>query len=129
MQADAITQRFMQPRFAGVLALGAGQQTYQAIVGTQQQGSVLHLSIAVDAVTQTVADARFKMYGCGSCIAVADLLCEQLIGLGLKQVQSFNTQDLATTLALPMVKMHCTWLAAEALEKMTTDWQTASSID
>lgn len=127
--STAINQRFMQPHFAGDISVDADHIGYMATVGAQQQGVVLSVLVAVNLATQQIDAAQFKVYGCGACIAVADLLCERLIGLSLKQVQSFNTQDLGAELDLPMAKMHCTWLAAEALEKMTTDWQLANPID
>lgn len=128
--SEVIMARFMQPQYAyKERELDDSNQPfyYKVTVGAQEQGAVLTLFVCVDAQTEKVTSAEFQMYGCGACIASADILCERLIGLNLKQLQSFNTQELAAELELPMVKMHCTWLANEALEKITVAWQSASA--
>ena len=128
MYSEAVTARFMHPQFAAVQDMAADLPTYQAKIGSQAQGAVLQLYVQVDTETQTVQAAYFKVYGCGACIATADILCERLLGLNIEAVSTFNTQDLATALTLPSVKMYCTWMAAEALEKITQAWQAANSI-
>lgn len=128
--SDAIMSRFMHTQYAyKEMELDDSAQPfyYKVSVGAQEQGAMLSLFVRVDAQTEKIISAEFQMYGCGACIAVADVLCERLIGLNLGQLQSFNTQELAIELELPMVKMHCTWLASEALEKITIAWQSASA--
>lgn len=121
--SDTLMTRFMRPQFAGALTSTTQLPVYQATVGGKDQGVLLQLFIQINNQTQCVSAASFKMYGCGACIATADILCERLIGLNLNEIQSFNTQEIATTLALPAVKMHCTWLATEALNEITMAWQ------
>lgn len=121
--SNTLMTRFMRPQFAGALSSNAHTTVYQAAVGGKDQGALLQLFIQIDSQTQCISAASFKMYGCGACIATADILCEALIGLNLKQAQSFNTQHIATTLELPTVKMHCTWLATEVLNEITMAWQ------
>lgn len=123
----AVMQRFMQPAFAGVLTTEQGCSVYTAKVGSVEQGALLELMLQVNNATQQVSNAHFKMYGCAACIATADLLCEQLISLNLTQLQSFNAQKLAQTLLLPAVKMHCVWLAAEAIDQVVQAWQSNNS--
>lgn len=128
--SEAIMSRFMQPQYAyKELEPDDSKQPfyYKVSVGAKEQGVVLILFVRVDAQTEQITSAEFQMYGCGACIATADILCERLIGLNLEQLQSFNTQELAVELELPMVKMHCTWLANEALEKITVAWQSANA--
>lgn len=120
--SNALMTRFMRPQFAGEL-IPNQSSVYQAKVGAKDQGALLQLFVQIDSQTQCISAASFKMYGCVACIATADVLCERLIGLDLRQAQSFNTQEIASALALPAVKMHCTWLAAEALNEITMAWQ------
>lgn len=121
--SNALMTRFMRPQFAGDLSSTAQSPVYKATAGGKDQGALLQLFIQIDSQTQCISAASFKMYGCGACIATADILCERLIGLNLQQAQSFNTQEIAATLVLPAVKMHCIWLAAEALNEITMVWQ------
>ena len=128
--SEAIMSRFMHPHYAyKEVELDDSAQPfyYKVSAGAQEQGAVLSLFVRVDAHTEQIISAEFQMYGCGACIALADILCERLIGLHLEQLPFFNTQELAVELELPTVKMHCTWLATEALEKITIAWQSASA--
>lgn len=118
--------RFMQPTYAEPLLASALTTIHQAVAGKQEQGAVLTLFVQINQQTQQISGASFQMYGCGACIATADMLCEALIGLNLKELSSFNVQSLALALDLPAVKMHCTWLATEALEKIISAWQQAT---
>lgn len=123
----AIMARFMQPTYAKPLVPSALARMYQATAGAQDQGVVLTLCVQIDQQSQQISAASFQVYGCGACIATADLLCEMLIGLNLKELLSFNVPSLALALDLPAVKMHCTWLATEVLEKIISAWQLATA--
>lgn len=126
MYSDAIRMRFMRPQFAGVLA---AESILHVMVGAQEQGAVIALWARVDPQTQRIIEARFKAYGCGACIATADYLCELLIGLSPEQLEQFDTQYIANALELPSVKLHCIWLASEAVEQLLFAWrQTQASL-
>lgn len=112
----AVKERFMHARFGGELHALAHQQVVKTQVGDYKQGSVLELSLAIE--QGQVHAARFKCYGCGACIALADLVCEKLEGLALTEVKKVMVQPLATELHLPIVKMHCVWLVTEALNQL-----------
>lgn len=127
--SDAILSRFMQPLFAGQVLALAEHEIYQADAGTKEQGSLVELQVQINTLTQRVTDARFKIYGCGACVATADILCEQLIGLNLEQTKALDFQQLGFKLSLPPVKMHCIWLMAEVVEKITETWLRANSMD
>ena len=122
--SEVIMARFMRPQYAYA---GVPFFDYQVSAGAQEQGAMLRLFISVDAHSHKITRAAFQMYGCGACIAFADLLCERLLDYHMAQLTSFNTQELAVALELPRVKMHCTWLANEALEQVTLEWQSTSA--
>lgn len=124
--SNRVMARFMQPTFQGELAPQAQHRYLQAQVGSLDQGAVLQLSVLVDEQTHCIDAARFKMYGCGACIATADVLCEQLIGLTQQALGDYSAQGIAEYLALPPVKLHCTWLAEEAIQQILMAWQSAS---
>lgn len=124
MYSSAIRERFMNPLFAGVLL---GDSVLYAKVGAPEQGAVLELYLALDSTAQRIAEARFKVYGCGACIAVADYTCEHLVGLNIEQIHQFDTQQIAQALALSSVKLHCVWLVSEALEQLLLAWHQAEA--
>lgn len=124
MYSEAIRMRFMQPQFAGALT---AESALHITVGAQEQGALLALSIDIDPTRKTIAQARFKAYGCGACIATADYLCEQLLGQTPEQLEQFETQHIATALELPSIKLHCIWLAAEAVEQLLLAWRQAET--
>lgn len=127
--SEAILRRFMQPQFAGQVVNTNAHTVFKAQVGAKEQGAVVHLEVQISTSTQLITDARFKVYGCGACIATADILCEQLIALSLEQVKALDLQQLGLMLTLPPVKMHCIWLMAEVVGKITESWQHANSMD
>lgn len=124
MYSSAVHERFMSPQFAGALR---GESVLCAKVGAPEQGAVLELYLALDPAAQHIVKARFKAYGCGACIAVADYACEHLIGLTIDQVSEFDTQHIAQALALPSVKLHCIWLVSEVLEQLLLAWHQAEA--
>lgn len=124
MYSDAVRARFMQPHYAGSLN---GNATLHVTVGAQEQGALIELYVAVDATEHRITEARFKAYGCGACIATADYLCESLTGLALSQLEHFDTQHIANALELPSVKLHCIWLASEAVEQLSLVWRQAET--
>ena len=124
MYSDAVRVRFMQPQYAGSLT---EDTTFQVTVGAQDQGALIKLYVAVDAAEHRITHARFKAYGCGACIATADYLCESLTGLTLSQLEHFDTQNIANALELPSVKLHCIWLASEAVEQLSLVWRQAET--
>lgn len=112
----AVKERFMHARFGGEAHALAHQQIVKVQVGDYTQGAVLELSLVLE--QEHVYAARFKCYGCGACIALADAVCEKLEGLRFTEIKQLAVQSLATELQLPMVKMHCVWLVTEALNQL-----------
>ena len=125
--STAVLTRFMQPQFSGELKGLDNEYVFVAHTGDYVQGAVLQLAIAVNAATHQIERARFKLYGCGACIALADMACEHLQGLNYEQALQFKAQDIATELELPMVKMHCAWLFTDAWTHIMASWQNVIS--
>jgi nitrogen fixation NifU-like protein len=68
-----------------------------------------------------IEEARFKTYGCGSAIASSSL--EWLKGKTLDEAQAIKNIDIATELALPPVKVHCSVLAEDAIKAAIDDYR------
>jgi nitrogen fixation NifU-like protein len=93
------------------------------MVGAPACGDVMRLQIKVDD-TGVITDAKFKTYGCGSAIASSSLCTEWLKGKTLDQADTIKNADIATELALPPVKIHCSILAEDAIKAAIKDYKT-----
>jgi nitrogen fixation NifU-like protein len=93
------------------------------MVGAPACGDVMKLQIKVND-QGVIEDAKFKTYGCGSAIASSSLVTEWLKGKTLDQATEIKNTQIATELALPPVKIHCSILAEDAIKAAVADYQT-----
>ena len=91
------------------------------MVGAPACGDVMKLQIKV--IDGVIIDARFKTYGCGSAIASSSLVTEWLKGRTLDQAGQINNSKIASELALPPVKIHCSILAEDAIKAAVADYR------
>jgi len=91
------------------------------MVGAPACGDVMKLQIKV--VDGIIQDARFKTYGCGSAIASSSLVTEWIKGRTIDQAEQIKNSDIATELALPPVKIHCSILAEDAIKAAVKDYR------
>ena len=91
------------------------------MVGAPACGDVMRLQIEVE--DGIIQDAKFKTYGCGSAIASSSLLTEWVRGKSLDDAGSIKNTDLASELALPPVKIHCSVLAEDAIKAAINDYR------
>ena len=85
-----------------------------------QKGDVMRLQIKVE--DGIITDARFKTYGCGSAIASSSLVTEWVKGRTLDEASTIRNMDIASELALPPVKIHCSILAEDAIKAAIADY-------
>jgi nitrogen fixation NifU-like protein len=83
----------------------------------------MKLQIKVDHDTGIITDAKFKTYGCGSAIASSSLVTEWLKGKTLDEAGTIKNSEIATELALPPVKIHCSILAEDAIKAAVKDYK------
>ena len=93
------------------------------MVGAPACGDVMKLQIKVDNDTGIITDAKFKTYGCGSAIASSSLVTEWVKGKTLDHAASIKNSEIATELALPPVKIHCSILAEDAIKAAVEDYR------
>ena len=91
------------------------------LVGAPSCGDVLQLSIKV--TDGIITDARFKTYGCGSAIASSSLVTEWVKGRTLAEAAAIKNSEIASELALPPVKIHCSILAEDAIKAAVEDYR------
>ncbi len=99
-----VLDHYENPRNVGKLdkndpSVGTG------LVGAPACGDVLQLQIKVE--NETITDAKFKTYGCGSAIASSSLVTTWLKGKTLTEATEIKNTEIAEELALPPVKIHC----------------------
>ena len=98
------------------------------MVGAPACGDVMKLQIKVDHDTGIITDAKFKTYGCGSAIASSSLITEWVKGKTLDEAGTIKNSEIATELALPPVKIHCSILAEDAIKAAVNDYRNRHSI-
>ena len=89
------------------------------VEGEVKVNSKLDLKLDED---DTIVDVKFKTYGCGSAIASSTTFVEFLKGKTLEEATKISNTEIAELLDLPPIKIHCSVLAEEAIERAIKDW-------
>ena len=118
--SDKIIDHYENPRNVGKFDIDDTVGT--GMVGAPACGDVMKLQIKVDD-NGIIRDARFKTYGCGSAIASSSLVTEWVKGKTLDEASTIKNSDIATELALPPVKIHCSILAEDAIKAAVADYR------
>jgi len=118
--SDKVLDHYENPRNVGSMDKG-DPRVGTGMVGAPACGDVMRLQIQVgeDGV---IEDAKFKTYGCGSAIASSSLLTEWVKGKTLEEALRIKNSEIASELALPPVKVHCSVLAEDAIKAAIRDY-------
>jgi|TARA_B100000886_G_C20139544_1_gene373399 nitrogen fixation NifU-like protein len=121
--SDKVIDHYENPRNVGTMDkdnpnVGTG------LVGAPACGDVMKLQIEVK--DDTITDACFKTFGCGSAIASSSLVTEMVKGKSLDSAVEIKNSDIAEELALPPVKIHCSVLAEDAIKAAIEDYKRKS---
>ena len=118
--SDKVLDHYENPRNVGSFAKDE-QGVGTGMVGAPACGDVMKLQIKVD--NGVITDARFKTYGCGSAIASSSLVTEWVKGRTLDSAAQITNSEIASELALPPVKIHCSILAEDAIKAAVEDYR------
>ena len=91
------------------------------MVGAPACGDVMKLDLKLDE-NDKILDVKFKTYGCGSAIASSSLFVEMLKGRHIDDAKKIKDYEIAKALELPSIKIHCSVLAEEAIQKAISHW-------
>jgi len=119
--SEKVLDHYENPRNVGVLDAKA-KNVGTGMVGAPACGDVMRLQIQVD-LEGIIQDAKFKTYGCGSAIASSSLLTEWIKGNHIDSAEQITNSQLASELALPPVKIHCSVLAEDAIKSAVSDYR------
>ncbi len=111
MYNDIVIDHFTNPRNVGEMpdpdAVGES--------GSFKCGDTMKIYVKIEG--DRITDVRFQTFGCGAAIASSSMLTEMVKGKTLEEALRVTNEDVARELGgLPPLKMHCSNLAADALE-------------
>lgn len=117
MYSEKVMDHFTNPRNVGEIenASGVGE------VGNPTCGDIMRIYLQVK--DNIIEDVKFKTFGCGAAIATSSMVTELVKGKTLEEAQKITNAAVAEALdGLPPVKMHCSNLAADALQEAINDY-------
>ena len=109
---------FKNPRNVGMIENPDGYGK----VGNPVCGDLMEIFIKVK--DDIITDIKFKTFGCGSAIATSSMVTELAKGKHVDEAINITRNDVADELdGLPPQKMHCSNLAADALQEAIKDYK------
>ena len=118
LYSEKVMDHFRNPRNVGSIedADGIGE------VGNAKCGDIMKIYLKID--DDTVTDAKFETFGCGSAIASSSMATELIKGKPLSEVMQLTNKAVMEALdGLPVYKLHCSVLAEEAIQAALKDYE------
>jgi nitrogen fixation NifU-like protein len=114
--SDKVLDHFRNPRNVGVIENPDGYGK----VGNPVCGDLMEMFIKIDKNEkgeEIIDDIKFRTFGCGSAVATSSMITEMAKGKKVDEAYKISRKDVADELqGLPPIKMHCSNLAADALQ-------------
>ncbi|MFH1075094.1 MAG: Fe-S cluster assembly scaffold protein NifU [Candidatus Firestonebacteria bacterium] len=115
--SNKVMEHFKNPRNVGDMENpdGIGH------VGNPVCGDIMELYIRVK--NNVITDAKFKTFGCGAAIATSSIVTELVKGKTIEEALKVTNQAVVDALGgLPKIKLHCSVLAEQALQRAVDDY-------
>ncbi|NDJ28084.1 iron-sulfur cluster assembly scaffold protein NifU [Campylobacter sp. MIT 12-8780] len=131
--SQKVQDRMNNPRHMGEFteedAAKANARLIVADFGAESCGDAVRLYWLVDEKTDTIKDAKFKSFGCGTAIASSDTMVDLCIGKQVKDAVKitnldveFAMRDNENTPAVPPQKMHCSVMAYDVIKQAAAQY-------
>ncbi|HLC86806.1 MAG TPA: iron-sulfur cluster assembly scaffold protein, partial [Candidatus Nanoarchaeia archaeon] len=121
MYNKKVMQCFRNPKNYGKIenADGVGK------VGNKSCGDVMFLYIKVkkEKGKEIIKDIKWETMGCVAAMATSSEVTSLAKGKTLEEARKIKNADVAKDLNLPAVKLHCSNLAADALQAAIKDYE------
>ncbi len=124
--SEKVIEHYEKPRNVGSMDSGSSR-VGTGLVGAPECGDVMKLQIEVDE-NETIIDAKFKTFGCGSAIASSSLATEWVKGKSLDEANTVQNTVIVEELSLPPVKIHCSVLAEDAIKGAIANYREKNGI-
>ena len=118
--SEKVLDHYDNPRNVGSLDKNS-TEVGTGIVGAPECGDVMKLQIKVEG--DTIVDAKFKTFGCGSAIASSSLATEWIKGKKVDEAMAISNTEIVEELSLPPVKIHCSVLAEDSIRTAIEDYK------
>ncbi|MGI6108789.1 MAG: Fe-S cluster assembly scaffold protein NifU [Eubacteriaceae bacterium] len=119
MYTEKVMENFTNPKNVGEIeeANAVGQ------VGSPACGDIMKMSMKIND-DGIIEDVKFKTYGCGAAIATSSVATEMIKGKSVDEARKLTNDEVIEQLGgLPPQKIHCSVLAAEAIQAALEDWE------
>lgn len=116
---EKVIENFSCPKHVGELedANGVGQ------VGSPACGDIMKIFLKIND-QEIIENASFKTFGCGAAVASSSMATDMIIGKSIEEAGKLKNSDVVDALGgLPDVKIHCSVLAAEAIQAAIQDYK------
>jgi len=117
MYSERVMELFRKPHNLGRMKNpdGVGK------VGNPICGDVMYLYIKVK--DNKIKDVKFETFGCVAAIATSSMITDLAKGKTLEEAKKITRENVAKEVGgLPLIKMHCSNLAADALHEAIKDY-------
>ena len=117
LYSEKVMDHFMNPRNVGHIdnADGIGE------IGNAKCGDIMKIYLKIE--NETIVDAKFETFGCGSAIASSSMATEMIIGRSIHEALELSNKAVVEALdGLPAHKVHCSVLAEEAIKNALKDY-------
>ena len=96
---------------------------YNELRGCERDGkNVIVYDLKLEDGAHVFFTNRVGSHNCGSAIASSSLVTEWVKGKSLEDAGRIRNTDIATELALPPIKQHCSILAEDAIKAAVKDY-------